>query len=133
MRELQTEVGNADGGHDRDVGVGADFEGSETTGDDSGADDESSKDGLLVGVFLFRHRGDGPEQDGSQTVQGQSHDEGRLVTEPFHDDGLRSRQEREQPCMVVVSSTSKHLQQRESRQSNRHQSRRPEDRWTGAW
>ena len=90
---MQTEVGNADRRHDRNVGVGADFKGCETTGDDGGADDESSEDGLLV-RGLLAHGSDGPEQDGSQTVQGQSHNERLLVTELLHDDGLRIERER---------------------------------------
>ena len=67
LRELQSEVGNADRRHDRDVGVGADFKSSKTTGDDSGADDESSEDGLLV-VGLVGHGSDGPEQDSPERV-----------------------------------------------------------------
>ena len=88
LGELQSEVGNADGGHDRDIGVGADFKSSKTTGDDSGADDESSEDGLLV-LGLVGHGSDGPEQNGTERVERESHDKGLLVSVTLHDDGLR--------------------------------------------
>jgi hypothetical protein len=87
LGELQPKVGDADGGHDRHVRVGADFQGGETTGDDGGADDESSKDGLLV-VGFVRHGSDGPEEDGTQTVERETHDERLLVSVFLHDDGL---------------------------------------------
>lgn len=78
LGELKSEVGNVVGGHDGYVRVGGDLEGSQTTSDDGGANDETTKDG--TGVRGSGKLGDRPEEDGTDRVEAKSHDDGELVT-----------------------------------------------------
>lgn len=59
----------------------------------SGTDDEASEDATLVGRSQ-RSFGDGPEQDGAERVEGQTHDDSLLVAESPEDFcGNRGEQE----------------------------------------
>jgi hypothetical protein len=79
LGELQSEVGDVDWGHGRDVRVCSDFERGETASDDGGADDETAKDALLVGGG-DRELYDGPEENGAERVEAETHDDGELVS-----------------------------------------------------
>jgi hypothetical protein len=74
-----TGVGDVDWGHGRDVRVCSDFERGETASDDGGADDETAKDALLVGGG-DRELCDGPEENGAERVEAETHDDGELVS-----------------------------------------------------
>jgi hypothetical protein len=92
LRDLETEVGRADRGHDGDVGVGSGLKGSKTTGDDSSADDEATEDGLVVAAD--RELGYGPEKDGTERIERKTHDDGLLVAatlENLSGDGRESK------------------------------------------
>ena len=83
LRELQSEVGNVVGWHDRDVRVGGDLEGGKTTSDDGGTNDETTEDGLVVS--LAGELCDGPEEDGTERVEAETGDDGELVTAALED------------------------------------------------
>jgi hypothetical protein len=68
---------------DRDIRVGGDFKGCQTTSDNGGADDETTKDGL-VGGFTGEF-GDWPEEDSTKRVEAETHNDGCLVTSSLHD------------------------------------------------
>jgi hypothetical protein len=79
LGELQSEVGDVVRGHGGDVGVCGDLECSETASDDGGAGDKAAENALLVG----RANGelcDGPEEDGPERVEAETHDDGELVS-----------------------------------------------------
>lgn len=70
-------------GHDGDVRVGGYLERSQSTGNDGGADDETTKDGVRVASRCkFGYR---PEEDGTERVQAKTHDDGELVTSSSQD------------------------------------------------
>lgn len=70
-------------GHDGDVRVGGYLERSQSTGNDGGADDETTKDG--VGVASRCKFGYRPEEDGTERVEAKTHDDGELVTSSSQD------------------------------------------------
>jgi hypothetical protein len=84
LGELETEVGDVDWRHGGDVGVRGDLECGETTGDDGRADDEAAKDALLVGR-VDGELCDGPEEDGAERVEAETHDDGELVSAALQD------------------------------------------------
>lgn len=88
LRELKPVGSGAGRGHDSDVRVGGNLKGSETTGGESGQNDEAGKDSLLV--VASGELGNGPKQDRAGRVQDKTHDDGELVAlaaENFTGDG----------------------------------------------
>lgn len=83
LRDLETEVGGADRGHDSDVRVGGSLEGSETTSNDSSADDETTEDGLVV--TADGELCNGPEENGTERVERETHDDSLLVAATLED------------------------------------------------
>jgi len=79
LGELESEVGNVHWGHKRDVRVGGNLESGETTSNDSGADDETTKDTLGV-CGADRELGDRPEENGTERVEEESGKNGNLVS-----------------------------------------------------
>jgi hypothetical protein len=71
-------------GHDSDVRVGRDLEGGETTSNNGSADNETGKDCLGV-VGTDREVGDRPEEDGTDRVEAETRDDGKLVSSSFED------------------------------------------------
>jgi hypothetical protein len=72
------------GWHDSDVGVGRDLKGGETTGNDGGANNETSKDSLGV-LGADREVSDRPEEDSTDRVESETRDDGDLVTFSLED------------------------------------------------
>lgn len=79
LRELKTERGDLERGHDRDVRVGGDLKRRETTSNDGSADDEATEHTLLVGGS-GRSLGNGPEENSTDRVEGETHQDTLLVT-----------------------------------------------------
>jgi hypothetical protein len=81
---LESEVCDVDWRHGRDVRVRGDLECGETTSDDGSAGDEPAKDALLV-ARVDGELCDGPEEDGAERVEGETHDDGELVSAALQD------------------------------------------------
>lgn len=77
LRELKPVGSGAGRGHDSDVRVGGNLKGSETTGGETGQDDEAGKASLLV--VGAGELGNGPKQHGAGRVQDKTHNDGELV------------------------------------------------------
>jgi hypothetical protein len=76
---LESEVCDVDWRHGRDVRVRGDLECGETTSDDGSAGDEPAKDALLV-ARVDGELCDGPEEDGPERVEAETHDDGEFVS-----------------------------------------------------
>jgi len=79
LAELETSGGRFRSADDDSVRVGGSFESSETTSDDESAGAETTKDSATVGVAIGR-LGDRPEQNSTERVESETHQDSELVT-----------------------------------------------------
>lgn len=87
MRKVETE--RSDLGcavrQDGDERVGSDFQSGKTASNDERANDESTKDGLGVERVVECLMSDRPEEDSTERIERETHDDRDLVTVLLHD------------------------------------------------
>lgn len=92
LAELETSGGRLGSADDDSVRVGGSFESSETTSDDEGASAEATKDSATVGVAISR-LGNRPEQNSTERVESETHQDSELVTASLENLGGNGREE----------------------------------------
>lgn len=92
LAELETSGGRLGGADDDSVRVGGSFESSETASDNESASAETTKDSATVGVAISR-LGNRPEQNSTERVESETHQDGELVAAALEDLSGNGREE----------------------------------------